>query len=101
MISADPSNPVLVWCGEFEADCRSPAPYRTVWTETGRYDSGVTDSVEPGFAWQLRLSKPVIAHLNGAAAGVGLVFMGKVEFEQAAALKTPPQFFTCRQLHRC
>jgi enoyl-CoA hydratase/carnithine racemase len=42
-------------------------------TETGTYDSGVREAVEPGFAWQLRLAKPVIAHLNGAAAGVGLV----------------------------
>jgi hypothetical protein len=33
-----------------------------------------------------------------AAAGVGLIFMGKVEFEQAAALEVPPQLVTCRQL---
>jgi enoyl-CoA hydratase/carnithine racemase len=29
--------------------------------------------VEIGFAWQLRMSKPVIAVLNGPAAGIGLV----------------------------
>ena len=37
------------------------------------YDSGVREPVEIGFAWQLRLSKPVLAVVNGPAAGVGLV----------------------------
>ena len=37
------------------------------------YDSGVREEVEIGFAWQLRMAKPVIAVLNGPAAGVGLV----------------------------
>jgi enoyl-CoA hydratase/carnithine racemase len=39
----------------------------------GGYDSGVREPVEIGFAWQLRMSKPVIAVLNGPAAGIGLV----------------------------
>ena len=49
----------------------------------GGYDPGVQgggprsdggrEPVEIGFAWQLRMSKPVIAVLNGPAAGVGLV----------------------------
>ena len=37
------------------------------------YDSGVREPVEIGFAWQLRMTKPVIAVLNGPAAGVGFV----------------------------
>jgi enoyl-CoA hydratase/carnithine racemase len=37
------------------------------------YDSGVREPVEIGFAWQLRMTKPVIAVVNGPAAGVGLV----------------------------
>jgi enoyl-CoA hydratase/carnithine racemase len=37
------------------------------------YDSGVREEVEIGFAWQLRMTKPVIAVVNGPAAGVGLV----------------------------
>jgi enoyl-CoA hydratase/carnithine racemase len=42
-------------------------------TESGTYDSGVAEPVEIGFAWQLRMAKPVIAAINGPAAGVGLV----------------------------
>jgi len=42
-------------------------------TSTGVYDSGVREEVERGFAWQLRLPKPVIAAVNGPVAGVGLV----------------------------
>ena len=42
-------------------------------TSTGTYDSGVRDEVERGFAWQLRLPKPVIAAINGPVAGIGLV----------------------------
>jgi enoyl-CoA hydratase/carnithine racemase len=42
-------------------------------TETGTYDSGVRDAVEAGFAWQLRMSKPIIAAINGPVAGVGFV----------------------------
>jgi hypothetical protein len=33
-----------------------------------------------------------------AVIGVGLTVMGKTEFEEAAALDTPPQLVTCRQL---
>jgi enoyl-CoA hydratase/carnithine racemase len=42
-------------------------------TSTGRYDAGVDDGVETGFASLLRLTKPVIAVINGPAAGVGFV----------------------------
>ena len=42
-------------------------------TESGQYDSGVREPVERGFAWQLRLGKPVIAAINGPVAGIGLV----------------------------
>jgi enoyl-CoA hydratase/carnithine racemase len=50
---------------------------------TGTYDpgvqgggpggDGVREPVEPGFAWLLRLTKQVIAAINGPAAGVGFV----------------------------
>ena len=48
-------------------------------TSTGTYDSGVREDVGPsggyerGFAWQLRMSKPVIAAINGPVAGIGFV----------------------------
>ncbi len=42
-------------------------------TSSGVYDSGVREAVERGFAWQLRLTKPVIAAINGPVAGIGLV----------------------------
>lgn len=71
---ADPSARVIVVTGAGRGFCAgADAKALGVLRESGSYDSGVVEEVEIGFAWQLRMSKPVIAAVNGAAAGVGLV----------------------------
>jgi enoyl-CoA hydratase/carnithine racemase len=71
---ADPDVRVIVVTGAGRgfcagADSAALAPM----TSTGVYESGVGEEVEPGFAWLLQLTKPVIAAINGPVAGVGLV----------------------------
>jgi enoyl-CoA hydratase/carnithine racemase len=71
---ADPSVRVIVVTGAGRGFCAgADSAALGPMTATGVYDSGVPDDVERGFAWQLRLSKPVIAAINGPVAGVGLV----------------------------
>lgn len=79
-LAADPAVRVIVvtgagrgFCAGADADALAPM------TSTGRYDAGVREEPggsgthERGFAWQLRLAKPVLAAINGPVAGVGLV----------------------------
>jgi enoyl-CoA hydratase/carnithine racemase len=71
---ADESVRVIVVTGAGRGFCAgADAAALGPMTETGTYDSGVRDEVERGFAWQLRMSKPVIAAVNGPVAGIGLV----------------------------
>ncbi len=79
---------VIVVTGDPEgkAFCAKPADMAALegHSEKGRYDSGTTEDIaKPGygvmaefdatFAYHFGLTKPVIAAINGAAAGVGLV----------------------------
>ena len=72
---ADPSVRVIAVTGAGRGFCAgADADALTKLDDAGHgYDSGVREPVEIGFAWQLRMTKPVIAVLNGPAAGVGLV----------------------------
>jgi enoyl-CoA hydratase/carnithine racemase len=71
---ADPAVRVVVVTGAGRGFCAgADAAALGPMTSTGVYDSGVREEVERGFGWQLRLSKPVIAAINGPVAGIGLV----------------------------
>jgi enoyl-CoA hydratase/carnithine racemase len=71
---ADPALRVIVVTGAGRGFCAgADSAALGPMTATGVYDSGVSEPVERGFAWQLRLSKPVVAAINGPVAGVGLV----------------------------
>lgn len=71
---ADPAVRVIVVTGAGRGFCAgADSAALGPMASTGQYDSGVREVVERGFAWQLRLSKPLIAAINGPVAGVGLV----------------------------
>jgi enoyl-CoA hydratase/carnithine racemase len=71
---SDPSVRVIVVTGAGRGFCAgADSAALGPMTESGEYDSGVREEVERGFAWQLRLSKPLIAAINGPVAGIGLV----------------------------
>ena len=71
---ADPAVRVIVVTGAGRGFCAgADSSALGKLSDAGSYDSGVKEAVEIGFAWQLRMSKPVIAAINGPAAGVGLV----------------------------
>jgi enoyl-CoA hydratase/carnithine racemase len=71
---ADPATRVIVVTGSGRGFCAgADSAALEKLSDAGSYDSGVAEPVEVGFAWQLRLSTPVIAAINGPAAGVGLV----------------------------
>jgi enoyl-CoA hydratase/carnithine racemase len=71
---ADPAVRVIVVTGAGRGFCAgADSAALGPMTSTGVYDSGVKEPVERGFAWQLRLSKPVIAAINGPVAGIGFV----------------------------
>jgi enoyl-CoA hydratase/carnithine racemase len=71
---ADPAVRVIVVTGAGRGFCAgADSAALGPMTSTGVYDSGVHEEVERGFAWQLRLTKPMIAAVNGPVAGIGLV----------------------------
>jgi enoyl-CoA hydratase/carnithine racemase len=71
---ADPAVRAVVVTGAGRGFCAgADASALDAISERGTYDSGVREPVEIGFAWQLRMPTPVIAAINGPAAGVGLV----------------------------
>jgi enoyl-CoA hydratase/carnithine racemase len=82
---ADPAVRVIVVTGAGRGFCAgADSAALGPMTSTGVYDSGVREEVERGFAWQLRLSEPVIAAVNGAVAGVGLVLALSCDLRFAA-----------------
>ena len=98
---ADPSVRVVVVTGAGRAFCAG-ADFRALsgHVERGGYDAGTPDDIAtPGygvdrrfdadFAYHFGLSKPVVAAVNGPAAGVGLVLACYCDLRFAAAGAKP------------